>query len=407
MTRTTSIRTVGALFMGSGAQLAGSVGSALLATLLLPVEQRGLMVIAATIASFVGLLGGAGVGNTYRHRQPSASHPTRLAADYTWLSLGLVVASAGAGVLACAAMGSIADPRLGAWSLLLATGLACAVQVLMLLVTEARFALGDYAAGARWAAIAAGAGLAGVCTALAAGGDAAAVIALQSGFQGGVVVLASLAATRARALSWGAADLDGVRMLLAAGLQSLVLPLAIIVVSRFDRLALAILDTTQAVAVYALAATLVEIARLAPTAIAQLTAREIATGGDWTQLRSRMVQALGAAAVGGAILIVVAFLAVTPVFGPAYSAAPSIGVVLLGSEVLSAVIIVANLAIIGGGWSSSAIRIGVVAIGLAVPLYLVGAGLGGTYGVALARLVIFASLAAMMWVVVRRRLTTV
>ena len=304
------LRTVGALIAGSGAQLAGSVGSALIATLVLPVEQRGLMVVVATIAAFVGLLGGAGAGNAYRRRHPSDQHPESLAADFAWLAVALVVTSGIAGAVICLLMSGLADPRLGGAPYLIATGLAASMQVLLLLVTDARFALGHFMAGARWAAGAAAAGFAGVCVALATEGDAALVVALQAAFQGAVLVCATAAATRARALVWARPTTARVGILLGEGLRSLVLPLAIVVVSRFDRLVLAVYDTTAAVAVYALAATFVEIARLAPIAIGQLTTREVATGAGWRDIRGRMVVATLAAAVGGAILIVVSYLVV-------------------------------------------------------------------------------------------------
>lgn len=406
MSRSDFFRSIGALLAGSGAQLLGSVGSALLATLILPVDQRGLMVVMVTIASFVGLLGGAGAGNTYRNRHPSEPNPTHLAADFTWLAVVLLVVSGVAGAASCLVMAAIADSRLGAWSYLVATALAASTQVLMLLVTDARFALGQFTAGAHWAAIAAGAGLAGVCVALAAGGDAAVVVAAQAGCQTVVLVFAAFAATRARALVWAQPSRAGVGTLLQAGLRSLVLPIAIIVVSRFDRLVLAVFGTTEAVAVYALAATVVEIARLAPTAIGQLTTREIATGADWRVLRGRMRQAITTAAVGGGVLTLIAFIAFPRVFGPAYAEAPAVAAALLGSEVISAVIIVANLAIIGGAWSTEAIRIGLVAIVVALPAYVIGAILGGIFGVAYARLFVFVALASVMWIVLRRRLSS-
>jgi O-antigen/teichoic acid export membrane protein len=364
------------------------------------------MVVVVAIASFVGLLGGAGAGNTYRNLHPSEPDPTHLAADFTWLAVALVVASGFAGAASCLLMAAVADPRLSGWSYVAATALAASMQVLMVLVTDARFALGQFTAGAHWAAIAAGAGFAGVCVALAAGGDAAVVVAAQAGGQTVVLVFAASAATRARALVWARPSRAGVGMLLHEGPRSLVLPLAIVVVSRFDRLVLAVFGTTDAVAVYALAATVVEIARLAPTAIGQLTTREIATGADWRVFRGRMRQGIAAAAVAGAVLTVFAFLAFPSVFGPAYAQAPAVTVALLGSEVVSAIIIVANLAIIGGAWSTEAIRIGVVAIVVALPAYVIGAILGGMFGVAYARLFVFVVLAAVMWVVVRRRLSS-
>lgn len=400
------MRSASALLVGSGAQLAGSVGSALLATLLLPVDQRGLMVVMATLAAFVGLLGGAGVGNAFRRRHPTEPDAARLAADYTWLAAALILLSGVVGALACLAMSVFADARLGGWAYVVATALAAATQVLMLLVTDARFAVGQFVAGARWAALGAVAGFAGVCVALLARGDAALVIATQAVFQGAVLVLAAVAATRAAALAWARPSGAGIGVLMGEGLRSLALPLAIVIVSRFDRLVLAIFDTAAAVAVYALAATIVEIARLAPTAIGQLTTREVAAGTDWPRLRGRMLQAGIAATVGGVILAIIAFIAVPLVFGPAYADASPLTVVLLGSEAVSALVIVANLAIIGGGWSAEAIRMSVVAIVVAVPAYALGAALGGMFGVAFARAFVFGLLAALMWSVVRRKLTS-
>lgn len=406
MTGPVFARSVGALLVGSGAQLFSNVASALLATLLLPVEQRGLMVVAATIAAFVGLLGGCGAGNAYRHSQPAARHPDRLAADYTVLASSLVLASAVVGAVVCLAMSWSADARLGEWTYLAATALSSSVQVLLVLVTDARFALGHFVAGARWAAYAAAAGLTGVCLALAADGDAASVVAAQAGAQLLVLALAVVSALRVRALIRAPASAPGVALLLGEGLRSLVLPLALVVVTRFDRLVLAVYDTTAAVAVYALASTIVEISRLAPTAVGQLTTREVAEGAGWSRLRLRMLQACLAAAIGGAALAALSFAAVPVVFGAAYGAAPGVAAVLLGSEIASAGVVVANLAIIGGGWSREGIRIGIAAIVVAVPAYAFGAMFGGMFGVAFARLVVFGILAAVMWFALKRTLSS-
>lgn len=400
------VRSVSALLVGSGAQLAGSVGSALLATLILPVDQRGLMVVMVTLASFVGIVGGAGVGNAFRRRLPTEPDADRLAADYTWLVVALIVVAGLAGASACLAMSALADARLGSWACVVATGLAASMQVLVLFVTDARFAVGQFTAGARWAAFGAAAGFVGVCAALMADGDAALVVAAQAVSQGGVLVFAAVAATRASALAWTRPSPARIGILIGQGMRSLALPLAIVVVSRFDRIVLAVFDTAAAVAVYALAATIVEITRLAPTAIGQFTTREVAIGTNWHQLRHRMIQAGGAAAVGGVGLAVVTFVTVPLVFGSAYAEAVPLTAGLLVSEIMSALVIVSNLAIIGGGWSVEAIRLSIVAIGVAVPAYAFGAMLGGMYGVAIAKALIFGILAVLMWSVVRRKLTS-
>lgn len=403
MSATPFAKTVGALLVGSGAQLIGSVGSALLATMFLPVNQRGLMVVVMTIGAFIGLVGSAGAGNAYRHRYPSAVHPQRLAAAFTWLALALVLVSAVAAAASCALLGVFSDVRLLGGGYLLAAALAGVTQVCLLLVTEARFARGDFLPAARWAALSAGAGFIGVCVALLFSADAAGVVILQSCLQGGVLLLAVLAARRSRSLVWRRARPADVRGLLNAGLRSLALPLAIIFVSRFDRLALAVGATTEVVAVYALAATIVEIARLVPTAIGQLTTREVAMGAEWLELRQRLVQAAVAASVVGAALSLISFLLVPGLFDAAYAGAPGLTIVLLISEIVSSVVLVANLAVIGGGWSTLGARVAVVAIAVTVPAYLCAAALGGAYGVAMARAAVFTLLALMLWNLLRRR----
>ncbi|MFB6609721.1 lipopolysaccharide biosynthesis protein [Agromyces sp. NPDC056379] len=401
------IRNVGALLVGSGTQLVASVGGALLTTLVLPVDQRGLMVIVVTIASMVALIGAAGIGNAYRHRHPGEVDQDALSADFTTVSMVLIVVSGLGGAVACVAMAGLADARLLEWNYVLGAALAASAQVATLLVTEARFALGQFVEASRWAAASAIVGFAGVAVALAVGGDAAAVITSQACCQFVVVVAAAVASTRARALVWASTSRRRAGVLLSHGMRSLVLPVAIVVISRFDRLVVAAFDTADAVAVYALAATVVEVARLAPTAIGQLATREVATGLAWRAFRSRLLLATLAAALVGIVLVASAFLIVVPVFGIDYAESPFLAAVLLWSEVAYAVIVVANLAIIGGGWSTAALRLGIAAMGIAIPLYIAGAAIAGPFGVAWARLLVFVLIAVLMLASIRSRLARV
>ncbi|MGG1909157.1 hypothetical protein AB1285_18890 [Microbacterium sp. NRRL B-14842] len=74
-----------------------------------------------------------------------------------------------------------------------------------------------------------------------------------------------------------------VSRLFVAGVSTLVLPLAIVVIARSDRLILGAVTSATVVAVYGLAATYAEVIRVVPTAVAQLAPARVAGGGRIAQ----------------------------------------------------------------------------------------------------------------------------
>ena len=140
---------VGAL-VSSGA----AAGAALWATFVLPLDDRGIMVIATTVAVMIALVGTAGTNAALRARLGTASSSERelIIRAYTGLSVVGAAVAGLAAALACWASAAIIDERLGAFHLCLAVGLFTAVQTIVAQLTEAWFADGRFFDAAKWPA---------------------------------------------------------------------------------------------------------------------------------------------------------------------------------------------------------------------------------------------------------------
>ena len=132
-----------ALFTGSGMQIAANLAVGLLSTLLLPVAERGEMVVILTSSSLVAMVFGLGLGNAYRHLEPRPEFRGRVAATYTRTASVVVLVAATVGAIAS----SLLLQRLDA-VVVVAAMLSAGVQTAITFLTDARFALGHFMAGA-------------------------------------------------------------------------------------------------------------------------------------------------------------------------------------------------------------------------------------------------------------------
>ena len=111
---------------------------------------------------------------------------------------------------------------------------------------------------------------------------------------------------------------DTVR-LLGAGIATMALPLALVLITRGDRLVLGAHGALAAVAVYGLAATYCEMLRIVPTAVGQLAVPRVAQGGGLRAV-ARLAGLSLLLTVGAAAVLYAAVASLTvPLFGPAYA----------------------------------------------------------------------------------------
>lgn len=407
------LKAVSAMIAGSGAQLVANALAGFLATAWLPVAERGVMILALSASAIVSLLASAGIGNTLRARLPrvECAEAVELRRAFTTAGLIAIAVSAVIGGLAALLLQGT-DPRMAAPALIAAVALATSSQVGIALLTDARFAGSRYAAGARWAAASAVAGLValGIALALCAGFEITPTAALLVGAQyaavAAVAVVSGIIAFRDGDLVSGRTSGARVSRLFLAGVSTLVLPLAIVVIARSDRLILGAVTSATVVAVYGLAATYAEVIRVVPTAIAQLAPARVAGGGGLRSVVGLGLLSVAGTAVTAGIVGLAATWLTVPFFGTPYADAVAITWLLLPGEVFYALVVLANLVLIGGEWNRAATLVGLLSVPLALALYSVGALLGGAEGLAVARDLVLAVMAIAgsiaVWVVFRR-----
>lgn len=394
------LKAVGAMIMGSGAQLISNALAGFLATAWLPLAERGLMVLILSLTSIVALLSTAGLGNALRARLPRLSGAEAQQMSMVYTTAGVVVLAVGilAGGAASYMLQAI-DSQMGSVPVVLAVLLAAVVQTSTTLLTDARFAAGRFAEGAKWAAASAIFGLFGmvlmeaVFMALGVPATAAAFILAQYGAMTLVTIVSLRGALRAGYLAMGRVHGAQVWELIRRGLATMILPLAIVIITRADRVILGAATTAVAVAIYGLAATYTEMLRVVPTAIAQISTLRVAKGGGWKSVSGLALMSLVMTTSMAALLWVCVKVFTVPLFGEEYEPAVQLTLIMLPAEVLYSLIILGNLILIGGQWVRISTAIGVVASTVAVGLYIAGAAIGETAGLAITRNLVFALLA--------------
>lgn len=390
------------LATGAGLQMAANVGVGLLSTLLLPIAERGIMVVILTVASLTAVLGTVGIGNAYRSAHPNSDDPAELTAAYSRLALALVLVSGVVGALAVLVLGRF-DVAPSMWvAIVSATAVSTISQTASVIVTDARFALGEFHQGAHWAATAAVSGLLVATVVMIWQQSAVATVAAQAAGQIIVILFAAVAAVRSGALTVKRSSRRSVRPLMVAGARSLVLPISLLVMTRVDRLVVAFVSV-EAVAVYALAATIVEVVRLIPNSVGQTVARDVAVGAGWRALRKQLAYGIGATGLLLILIVGLAAVGITPIFGAEYASAVGLTVVLGLSEIAFGLLAICTLAVLGGGWSKMNIVAGVIGSTLAIAGYPLACLMGQEWGVAYSRVILVGLVALCLFFFVGRR----
>lgn len=378
------LRLITALVAASGTQALAYALAALVATRVLPVADRGLMVAALTIASLVSPIAALGTGNSLRSQLPQAGKnlAVDLVASYTRVSARLSVLGSIAAICTSVFLSFIADESLRSIAVLIAVGLSTFALVTLQQVTEAWFAAGRYRAGARWSSGAAIVGLLGLGFGYVVDNSAASLMIGQAAGILGVVVFATRSANRHGVVLLAAATPTRVGQLVRRGTRSIGLPIGTALALRSDRLILAAIVGSETVAVYALAATVAEAVRLAPTAAGQLVTRDVAERPHGHRvLRSQLDGLIGVAVVGIPVLVLSHELFV-PIFGDAYARSASLLNVLLLAELGFSLFIISQRGLLGGGWNWDVTVIGIAGGTLALPVYLIAATMNGAMGCA-------------------------
>jgi O-antigen/teichoic acid export membrane protein len=389
----------------SGTQAGFSAASALVATLVLGATDRGLMVVGLTVGSVVAFTGGLGTGVALRSRYPTCERHGRdsLVAAYTWLSLAASIAAPLVAVAAVAASAGLIDERLSEGRFLLAVAVYTGGQVLQVQLVDAWFADGRFGRAATTGATVTAAGFLAILIGLSLSSTPASLLLAQ-----GLGALAACAVAAWRLHQSGLFRLRPIRFrvmarMLRLGVPSLGLSAGLAIVMRADRYFLGVMAGPVAVGVYSLAGTISEMARLLPIATGQIMLHETSLGrgpASWVRF---VRTALLVAAAGAALVGVVGWLLIPPVFGPEFGGAQDLLVILLVAEILFAPYAVASRGLLGGGWTRTAGMLGLVSAACAAVSYAVASHLAGAVGAAFASVGVYAILSAASWILLRRR----
>lgn len=375
------------LAAGGAVQLTASAGVAVLSTLWLSPHDRGVMVIAATIPAIVSVLATLGIGNAFRARWPRAGSRT-LALGQAYSALVLATAALGATAAAAlvAAAAWLTTPELASAPLLLAVALAGATLCLSTTLTDAWFAAGRFAAGARWSAASAILGL--VSSVIAHPTSAPSFLATQFLSMLCVLLVSVVPLGRAGILRQPHLDRQFVPSLVREGIPSLGFLVGTTVLMRADRVILAAFVSPAVVAAYALASTVSEVLRIGPTALGQIALHRgasdpLAHAGD-LQRRNWILIALGAL-----VVMPLAVFLIPSVFGSAYAASPGLLGAMLAGEFFFGTFLVTSMFHVGSGRAARAAVVALVGALACGPCYVLGSMAGGAFGCAVAGSVIY------------------
>lgn len=392
------LRAVVSLMSGGVFQIAANAGAALIATKLLPAEERGIMVLCLTVVALVSVVCAGGTGNVLRSmwsKLPSREQKG-LAAVYGTASMWSAAAAMVIALAVTLVLAYFITPDLASPGLLLATAVGAASQVLLLQVSEAFFAAGRFKEGSAWAALSAVTGLVGVVAVGLTMPTAEAMTGVQAVGTLAVELIAiwALKSTGTFAVARGVRFGEVVQFI-RQGLLTMGLPIGFALITRIDRLILGFFIAPSVLAVYALAVTLAEGIRLAPTAISQLATHSAAEGNGWSsswKLQKYAIAASILAAVG--LTVGVYFLAV-PVFGQEFAATPLFVLIVSVAEIGYSLLVVSTRGMIGAGWLRDASTITGLSGFLSVAAYLVGSLFFGVIGCCVAR--VFVMLGGGIW----------
>lgn len=385
------LRLVAALVAASGTQAFAFAIAAFLATKVLPVDDRGVMVVALTVATLLAPIASMGTANSLRSRLPRADQEQArdLVVSYTRISVWSGVLGAAVASATCIPLSTFTDSSLRAPAILIAVFLGAFSLICAQQLTEAWFASGRFRAGARWSAAAALGGLVGTAVGYLAHNSAAVLMIGQSLGIFTVSASAFRMAKRDGVVSWSGSRPTRIRSLVRHGIQSIGMPIGTSLVLRSDRLILAAVSNSKTVAVYALAATVAEAVRLAPTAAAQLVTRDVAEMRVRHSIFRSQFSGLLAVTVVGLPLLFLAHTFFVPLFGDAYAESAALLNILMLAEVGFSLFIISQRGLIGGGWNWDVTAIGILGGLSAIPVYVIGATINGAAGCAWGGVVLY------------------
>lgn len=368
----------------SGIQAIANALAALIATRVLAVADRGIMVVALTIPALLVPILVVGTGNTLRNRFPltnDADRATLLGAFGRASALSATLGTA-VTVVVTLALASQLGGQLRELPILLSIAASTFCMILIYQLTELWFAAGEFQRGADWAAYAAIIGLVGMCAAILIGRSPAGLILGQSVGMLLVAFSAILSLNKFSLVQFRGANWRQTWHHVRSGSMSIGHPIGRSVLLRSDRLILASLAGPETVAVYALASTVAEAVRLAPTAVSQLVTHDVASGGGWTSARQAQVVAIGSVVLVGLPLLVAGVFSFGPLFGQAYrDSVPLLGILLI-AELGFTLLGVSQRGLIGGGWNWEVSVLGIVGGAVSLPVYWFSAHHFGAAGCA-------------------------
>jgi len=396
------------LISGALLQAVANSATALLSTMLLKPQDRGLMVVAVTIASVCTLIGALGTGAGFRALLPSSvgRRGADLAAAYLWISIAASVLAGLLAALACLVSARIVDPSLATGGLIVAVSMQVIALTIAAQTTEAWFAVGNFRAGAGWVAASAVAGFGAVALGAEINRTPTGLMVWQAV---GLAFPTFISLTRLltkRVLTIRRPRIEAIQTLIALGAPSLGLVVGLNVVLRGDRYLLAVFTGTASVAVYSLAATIAESSRLVPAAMGQIFYREVSLRAGIVSARTPYVQAVFFTSAAGIVVASAGWAAIPAIFGDTFADARFLLFPLLLAEVAFAPFNVACRGLLGGGWTRAAGMLGTVGGILTLIAYAVLVKFFGVWGAASASIFAYGLLSLASVRVLRHKLTS-
>lgn len=386
---------------------AGNSVAALVATMALPPDERGVMVLVSTVTGVVVLLARAGTGAALRAQLPAATGPRErhvLLAAYLWVTVAAAGAAAGGALLALRVSAAVIDPAMAAAPVLVAVAVLAVAQTLLGQCNELFFADGEFRRGAGWSIAAVTAGLGGILLGARLGSAAWLLLLLQGAGLLAVGVAQWYRLHRRRMVRLAAPPWPAIARLVRMGTPSLGLIIGLTLAQRVDRYILGAVAGTAVVGVYSLAGTVSGVAGLLPSALGQLAFRDVSTGGGRARSDRLIGIALGGAALAGVCTGIGGWLLLVPVFGAEFAPARWLLVPLLIAEICLAPYWVASRALLGGGWTRATGVVGAVSAVGALLLHGLSVPRWGMPGAAVAAVLLYAGLSCATVILLRRRL---
>ncbi|MCK9921667.1 O-antigen polysaccharide polymerase Wzy [Frankia sp. AgPm24] len=374
-----------------GLAAVASLGQAVVTARMLPLAERGALVVLVTVCAFGALVGGLGTNVAFRHYFGRADPRVGLG-HYLGLSLAVTPLAAGLVTLFSLLLLRLSGgARVDGW-LLVAVALLAAANLLAAQLLDALNAAGEISLSAAFVAGTSVAQFAVLLLGPRHPGLRHIVVVLAACWGVQIVVCVVELARRGLPVR-PRRDRTAWRLLVSKGLPALGLNIGATVAFRFDRLLVAAFGGASAAAVYSVASASCEALRLLPGSVGQVIFHRSARGTlTAATLRRVTLTVCGALCVAAGALALAAPWLLAHLFGAGYGAAVTPMRLLLVAELLLAPFLIECRMLTGLGRTRAAGAVGLAGLLLSVATYPVLVPWLGATGAAIGSMIAYGAM---------------